>query len=75
MVIGYKTQTELSSRLIEIDDLDFTKTIKENDCRTQWVKYIKGIDLSFSEDNEEDAVASLIVLKYLGLEVSVNLVN
>ena len=59
--------------MIETDDLNFTKTIKENNGKQivefNGLDYIGGVDLSFFKNNEEDAVASLVVLKYPSLEV------
>ena len=59
--------------MIKTDDLNFTKTIKENNGKQivefNGLEYIGGVDLSFVENNEEDAVASLVVLKYPRLEV------
>ncbi|GES99960.1 endonuclease V [Rhizophagus clarus] len=67
-----RVQTELKSKLIETDDLKFTKTIKEDNgeqiVEFDELSYIGGVDLSF-ENNEEDAIASLIILKYPSLEV------
>jgi hypothetical protein len=71
-LIIYRVQTELKSKLIETDDLKFTKTIKEENgeqiVEFDELSYIGGVDLSF-ENNEENAIASLIVLKYPSLEV------
>ncbi|RIA95435.1 endonuclease V-domain-containing protein [Glomus cerebriforme] len=70
-----RVQTELKLNLIETDDLDFTKTIKEDNgeqvIEFNGLNYIGGVDLSFenNENNEESAIASLIVLKYPSLEV------
>ena len=68
----YRVQTELKLNLIEIDDLEFTKSIKKDNVEQivefNELNYIGGVDLSF-ENNEEDAIASLIILKYPSLEV------
>jgi len=68
-------QTELKLKLIETDDLNFTKTIKEDNgeqiVEFDGLDYIGGVDLSFIENNEEDAIASLVVLKYPNLEVCI----
>lgn len=55
--------------MIETDDLNFTKTIEENNVEFNGLNYIGGVDLSFVKNNEEEAVASLVVLKYPSLEV------
>jgi len=37
---------------------------------TQGLKYVGGVDLSFIVGNNEDAIASLIILSYPDLKVS-----
>ncbi|CAG8623937.1 24080_t:CDS:2 [Cetraspora pellucida] len=68
-----REQLELRSRLIEVDDLSFSKKIieKNNKQRIEFegLNYIGGVDLSFIENNNEDAVASLVVLEYPSLKV------
>ncbi|KAG9305444.1 hypothetical protein G9A89_021162 [Geosiphon pyriformis] len=65
-----REQIELKARLIEFDDFDFEKIIKENESFFfSNLNYIGGVDISFVQDNDEDAVASLVVLKFPSLEV------
>ncbi|CAG8474422.1 7876_t:CDS:2 [Dentiscutata erythropus] len=68
-----REQLELRSKLIEIDDLSFSKAIieKNNKQKVEFdgLKYIGGVDISFVENNNEDAVASLVVLEYPNLKV------
>ncbi|CAG8564102.1 17544_t:CDS:2 [Acaulospora morrowiae] len=70
--IWAREQSELKSRLIEVDDLDFKKIIlddKGEKVEFEGLHYIGGVDVSFVENNEQDAVASLVILKYPSLEV------
>ena len=68
-----RVQIELKLKLIETDDLNFTKIIEEVNgekiVEFKELNYIGGVDISFIENNEEDAIASLVVLKYPSLEV------
>ncbi|CAG8809229.1 34752_t:CDS:2, partial [Racocetra persica] len=68
-----REQLELRSRLIEVDDLSFSKKIIEKNKKQciefEGLNYIGGVDLSFIENNNEDAVASLVVLEYPSLKV------
>jgi len=57
-------QLTLKSRLIETDDISFST---DNDF--SGLRYIGGVDLSFVKDNNNDAIASLVVLAYPALEV------
>ncbi|KAL1930364.1 hypothetical protein VTP01DRAFT_10526 [Rhizomucor pusillus] len=56
-------QNELKTKVIFQDDLDFDPVTLEG------LKYIAGVDLSFPEDNVEQAVACLVVLEFPSLEV------
>ncbi|CAG8695171.1 3104_t:CDS:2 [Gigaspora rosea] len=67
------------SKLIEIDDLSFSKTIIEKNHNQEvefnGLKYIGGVDISFIENNVEDAVASLVVLEYPNLTVCIQMIR
>jgi len=71
--LNNRVQIELKLKLIETDDLNFTKIIEEVNgekiVEFKELNYIGGVDISFIENNEEDAIASLVVLKYPSLEV------
>ncbi|CAG8488821.1 11782_t:CDS:2 [Funneliformis mosseae] len=65
-----RVQSELKLKLIETDALNFTKIVNgENIVEFRGLNYIGGVDLSFIENHEEDAIATLVVLKYPSLEV------
>ncbi|KAF9913786.1 hypothetical protein BX616_009587 [Lobosporangium transversale] len=69
-----KQQSILKQNLIETDDHpDWTLELSPDDTyhieSTEGLKYIGGVDLSFIVGNNEDAIASLIVLSYPELEV------
>ncbi|CAG8549880.1 10367_t:CDS:2 [Paraglomus occultum] len=57
-------QITLKSRLIETDDISFS-----TDNEFTGLRYIGGVDLSFVKDNNNDAIASLVVLTYPALEI------
>ncbi|CAG8489824.1 13920_t:CDS:2 [Ambispora leptoticha] len=66
-----REQLELKAQLIESDDFDFEKLINQVDgsCSFRGLDFVGGVDISFVQENEEDAVASLVVLKFPELEV------
>ncbi|KAF9937989.1 hypothetical protein BGZ65_000700, partial [Modicella reniformis] len=69
-----KQQSTLKTNLILQDDHpDWSVTLKaDNTCHLQSapeLNYIGGVDLSFIIGNNEDAIASLIILSYPNLKV------
>ncbi|CAG8437370.1 10107_t:CDS:10 [Acaulospora colombiana] len=66
-----REQSELKLRLIEVDDLSFKRITLDKDGMVEFegLNFIGGVDVSFIENNEQDAVASLVVLKYPSLDV------
>ncbi|RHZ61727.1 hypothetical protein Glove_346g34 [Diversispora epigaea] len=67
--IWARKQSELKLKLIEVDDLSFTSHEKDGTIEFQGLRYIGGVDVSFLENNDQEAVASLVVLEYPSLEV------
>ncbi|CAG8527344.1 9745_t:CDS:2 [Diversispora eburnea] len=67
--IWAREQSELKLKLIEVDDLSFTSHEKDGKIEFQGLCYIGGVDVSFLENNNQEAVASLVVLEYPSLEV------
>lgn len=70
----YRQQTVLKTNLIVTDDHpDWSVTLEPgNTCHlgaAPGLKYVGGVDLSFIVGNNEDAIASLIVLSYPKLKV------
>lgn len=55
------------------DHPDWSLTLKDDDTHrlesTKGLRYVGGVDLSFIVGNNEDAVASLIVLSYPDFKV------
>eukprot|EP01122_Echinamoeba_exundans_P005630 TRINITY_DN15781_c0_g1_i1.p1 TRINITY_DN15781_c0_g1~~TRINITY_DN15781_c0_g1_i1.p1 ORF type:complete len:305 (+),score=24.03 TRINITY_DN15781_c0_g1_i1:22-915(+) len=60
-----KEQLELKEKMILKDDVNWTL---EHD-KSNTIRYIGGVDISFVKDNETDACAALVVLSYPSLEV------
>ncbi|CAG8667267.1 8228_t:CDS:2, partial [Ambispora gerdemannii] len=65
-----KEQLELKTQHIEFDDFDFEILINPDDdsCSFQGLDFVGGVDISFVPENEDDAVASLVVLNFPELE-------
>lgn len=59
-------QLQLKQHLVLADDLDFSC---DANGRPDGLRFVAGVDLSFPLDNQEDAVACLVVLEYPILQV------
>ncbi|KAF9909103.1 hypothetical protein EC991_009013 [Linnemannia zychae] len=69
-----KQQTILKANLVLSDDHpDWSLTLKDDNTHrlesSKGLRYVGGVDLSFIVGNNEDAIASLIVLSYPDLKV------
>ncbi|KAG9066188.1 hypothetical protein KI688_001409 [Linnemannia hyalina] len=69
-----KQQSILKSNLVVVDDHpDWSLTLKDDNTHrlesTKGLQYVGGVDLSFIVGNNEDAIASLIVLSYPDFKV------
>ncbi|KAF9282491.1 hypothetical protein BGZ88_011007 [Linnemannia elongata] len=69
-----KQQSILKSNLVVVDDHpDWSLTLKDDNTHrlesTKGLRYVGGVDLSFIVGNNEDAIASLIVLSYPDFKV------
>ena len=57
----------MKKQLIEHDDFDWH--IDDNDYRKTTLKYVAGLDISYSKSDSKKAVAALIICEYPSLAI------